>query len=1129
VTQNSPGGFNLASPTSRPGTRRRDTSESYPFPSQTGTGRFTRDEVASPPASLIRRRTDYKEAPELEEEKEKPKPDSSHPLNSKRSINAGLNSNGSWGASPATTFSPVGGAFGNFALSPNASEKRPGFGSLRSGSRFKSLMKENDEDAGIYQEQTGLPGQLEEPRGVEETPVRNRGVLTGLGASETTEDSNNLEQQTPRRQEPMSPTDTNPYQSPEEDRHGKIDELSGLRAPLPGLGGFTNDNEALNLLGLSSKPSGFGFSAAEPPQPLILGAMGGLGALPGLGASSAWTANLPAMETPTREKPYGNAFGDGMMASMDAQLQSAGGFGGQGMMGGIGRGSRLPSLLPNSMGDAGQFGGEPFDPFERSRQEIASQMMGQFGGMPMRETDSPLRARAFMEGQVIDGSPAHSTPSNMPVGLVDPGAIGPLRTASGGLRPDSTNSGLFQPPAPQVRQMVMPDRMKWEYKDHSGSTQGPFSGLEMHDWYKAGYFTPELLIKKLEDLDYEPLAQLIRRIGNSREPFLVPQIGIPHSPPPNMRPWAGQQTGGIQPPFANSFPSFGTTLTAEQQNDLERRKQEAQYLMARQKEHLQQHQLMLSKIPSQPPQSHQSFNMFPQQLHHQNSAHSLHSQPSIGSMTGPTSSFATSQMPLAPGMTQPMMPASDAFRGPQQASTMTGPEARLSGLVGQMNLGPSGASSTTGPLGPGQAGSNVSPQVAAMLNERSRMQQEQAEFDAQQQMLLNDPADQITAERLQQFHEMRMEADDQATPIQQLNELVHDEAEEARYADMVDDYDQREQSMTEQVQMAMSQKAAWTRVDPSTMQPILPPPQSISPMPAPVAQRRQNVADTLATASRSANQTPTVETPSSSVAPWAKEVVEAQKGPSLKEIQEVEAKKAAHREEIAAAARRAALEKEVFAVQQAAAQVPQPGLPSTSTWASSSGATPAAAATSSVWGARSGTTARVAPPTPSSKKTLQQIQKEEEARKLRAVATAATASTVPVVGLPALSSGKRYADLAGKAAIGGPAAVGNGLSATGAWTTVGAGGKVKTPIPATVPAALARSISGSVATVTQPVVRPKQTSRSTTLGGSQISQLNKASTADAMEEFRRWAIKELSSHLNKGINGKLHHTSIQLS
>lgn len=97
---------------------------------------------------------------------------------------------------------------------------------------------------------------------------------------------------------------------------------------------------------------------------------------------------------------------------------------------------------------------------------------------------------------------------------------------------DSDDSSDFldppSEPMPQKRTTVMPDRMRWIYRDNSGNTQGPFSGLEMHDWYKAGYFSPTMLVKKQEDPDYELLAELIRRIGNSREPFLVSQIGIRH-------------------------------------------------------------------------------------------------------------------------------------------------------------------------------------------------------------------------------------------------------------------------------------------------------------------------------------------------------------------------------------------------------------------------------------------------------------------------------------------------------------------------------------------------------------------------------------------------------------------------
>jgi PERQ amino acid-rich with GYF domain-containing protein len=159
----------------------------------------------------------------------------------------------------------------------------------------------------------------------------------------------------------------------------------------------------------------------------------------------------------------------------------------------------------------------------------------------------------------------------------------------------------------------------------------------MHDWYKAQFFTPDLSVKKVEDDKFEPLGELIRRIGNSREPFLVPQIGIPHGPPTTQpgtsfataatAPGSGAaQPGVVQPPFAGAFPSFGTTLTAEQQNNLERRKQEEQYLMARQREFLAQQQVNLKQL---------QMSGIPASLHHHSSAQSLQSQPSFGSMTSP--------------------------------------------------------------------------------------------------------------------------------------------------------------------------------------------------------------------------------------------------------------------------------------------------------------------------------------------------------------------------------------------------------------------------------------------------------------------------------------------------------------
>ena len=67
--------YGLSSPTTtRPGNRRRDTGEAYPFPASPAASRFAREEsnTVTPPASLIRRRTDYKE-PVIGEESEKEK------------------------------------------------------------------------------------------------------------------------------------------------------------------------------------------------------------------------------------------------------------------------------------------------------------------------------------------------------------------------------------------------------------------------------------------------------------------------------------------------------------------------------------------------------------------------------------------------------------------------------------------------------------------------------------------------------------------------------------------------------------------------------------------------------------------------------------------------------------------------------------------------------------------------------------------------------------------------------------------------------------------------------------------------------------------------------------------------
>ncbi|KAF9409148.1 hypothetical protein BGZ94_002043 [Podila epigama] len=127
---------------------------------------------------------------------------------------------------------------------------------------------------------------------------------------------------------------------------------------------------------------------------------------------------------------------------------------------------------------------------------------------------------------------------------------------------------------------------KWLYRDPSGSVQGPFSSEDMHEWYKGGFFSMDLLVKREQDPTFEPLGQLIRRIGSDDKPFLLAGIVRPEIPAapivrPNMTlPQGGRQGlghfnhsswGGLSAPSTPGTPSFGVDrlfLQQQQQSQL---------------------------------------------------------------------------------------------------------------------------------------------------------------------------------------------------------------------------------------------------------------------------------------------------------------------------------------------------------------------------------------------------------------------------------------------------------------------------------------------------------------------------------------------------------------------------------
>ncbi|CAH1173798.1 unnamed protein product [Phaedon cochleariae] len=74
--------------------------------------------------------------------------------------------------------------------------------------------------------------------------------------------------------------------------------------------------------------------------------------------------------------------------------------------------------------------------------------------------------------------------------------------------------GSIQPPP----NLVAPPIDKWFYQDPQGHMQGPFSHLEMAEWYKAGYFSNQLKVRRPCDERFFLLGELITLCGGAN-PF----------------------------------------------------------------------------------------------------------------------------------------------------------------------------------------------------------------------------------------------------------------------------------------------------------------------------------------------------------------------------------------------------------------------------------------------------------------------------------------------------------------------------------------------------------------------------------------------------------------------------------
>lgn len=430
--------FNSTSPASaRNVPRRRGTGDSGNPMSPTNS-RFFRDEpnTATPPPAILRRKTDIKDSSGDSKWEDKDKSfaerDSSFDISSpfgslKRSTTnpvGAVGSNSPWSSNQGSAFGSMGvGAFGNFALgnvgSQGGTDKKPGFGSVRSESRFKNLLsKSSSEDiasSGNNKDKsssgTGLDrlpeAEDDAPRDSAEEALRNRpsrsetnpfderrsgsaalggqeigGIdqfgLSSFGMPGGTSALRDLvaSSQPPSHahHEPMSPTHTNPYQSPRGDRtadNGVVgtgdadNEGSDIQqhARLPNIGDLRDDSAHGSFGSMSRSGMISDIPAADRSQTSSVGAnrgfpgLGGLGGLGSLGNSGGWPTTS-ATGTPTRERTaFG--FGDPIFGPMsELQSPSNSALGGGGLfgsqtslsnMGGGPRPSKLGSLFPPAM------------------------------------------------------------------------------------------------------------------------------------------------------------------------------------------------------------------------------------------------------------------------------------------------------------------------------------------------------------------------------------------------------------------------------------------------------------------------------------------------------------------------------------------------------------------------------------------------------------------------------------------------------------------------------------------------------------------------------------------------------------------------------------------------------------
>lgn len=99
--------------------------------------------------------------------------------------------------------------------------------------------------------------------------------------------------------------------------------------------------------------------------------------------------------------------------------------------------------------------------------------------------------------------------------------------------------------------------LEWFYLDPQGETQGPFSPQDMTEWFKAGYFQENLMVKRTIDPTFIPLGHVLKLCGrtapffNNYDSLIAPS---PPQAPPHAAMFSNMMFQPSQPPQPQPAP-----------------------------------------------------------------------------------------------------------------------------------------------------------------------------------------------------------------------------------------------------------------------------------------------------------------------------------------------------------------------------------------------------------------------------------------------------------------------------------------------------------------------------------------------------------------------------------------------